>query len=96
MRDAVSKCTLEFLEDIKATCELWRVLDKLQTIQGVGVKVANCVALFGLQRYDAFPVDVWIERYIEHECGGYLDTSEYEDVRGVVQQYIFYYMLVRK
>lgn len=34
---------------------------------GVGVKVANCVSLFGLHHVDAFPVDVWIKRILEQE-----------------------------
>ncbi len=31
---------------------------------GVGTKVANCVLLFGYERLDAFPIDVWIERVL--------------------------------
>lgn len=34
---------------------------------GVGTKVANCVLLFGYERLEAFPIDVWIERVLrEH------------------------------
>lgn len=29
---------------------------------GVGPKIADCVLLFGFQKYEAFPVDVWIWR----------------------------------
>lgn len=29
---------------------------------GVGEKIADCVLLFGFQKYEAFPVDVWILR----------------------------------
>lgn len=31
---------------------------------GVGEKVANCVLLFGCDRIAAFPIDVWIERFL--------------------------------
>lgn len=31
---------------------------------GVGTKVANCVLLFGYERLEAFPIDVWIERVL--------------------------------
>lgn len=31
----------------------------LQTIKGVGPKVAECVLLYGLGRLEAFPLDVW-------------------------------------
>jgi len=32
--------------------------------KGVGDKVADCVLLFGFEKYDAVPVDVWIERIL--------------------------------
>jgi N-glycosylase/DNA lyase len=31
---------------------------------GVGLKVADCVLLFSLEKFEAFPVDVWIKRVI--------------------------------
>ena len=34
----------------------------LQTIKGVGPKVAECVLLYGLGRLEAFPLDVWMKR----------------------------------
>jgi len=34
----------------------------LQTLPGVGAKIADCVLLFGLGRLDAYPVDRWIRR----------------------------------
>jgi N-glycosylase/DNA lyase len=34
--------------------------------EGVGDKVADCVALFGLEKYEAFPIDVWIERAMRY------------------------------
>ena len=41
------------------TAECEKMLTK---IKGVGSKVANCCMLFGLDKRDAFPVDVWIKR----------------------------------
>lgn len=40
-------------------------LEQLLTVPGVGDKVANCVALFSLEKPAAFPVDVWIHRALE-------------------------------
>lgn len=37
---------------------------KLLEIPGVGPKVADCVMLFALNRFDVFPVDVWVKRVI--------------------------------
>jgi N-glycosylase/DNA lyase len=38
--------------------------EKLLTLSGVGLKVADCVTLFSLEKLEAFPVDVWIKRVI--------------------------------
>ena len=37
-------------------------LEALTALPGVGDKVANCVLLFSLDKPEAFPVDVWIQR----------------------------------
>lgn len=42
-----------------------RLVAHLQQLPGVGAKVAECVALFGFGRWDAFPVDRWVERAME-------------------------------
>lgn len=34
----------------------------LQTLQGVGPKVAQCIMLYGYHRMGSFPIDVWIKR----------------------------------
>jgi N-glycosylase/DNA lyase len=36
----------------------------LCTLPGIGRKVANCILLFGYERLDAVPVDVWIARIL--------------------------------
>ena len=52
----------------RADLERWRGMEEeelrraLQTIPGVGEKVAECVLLFAYGRCAAFPVDVWIGR----------------------------------
>ena len=48
-----------------------RALNALTALPGVGDKVANCVLLMSLDKREAFPVDVWIDRalrewYPEH------------------------------
>jgi len=37
---------------------------ELLRFSGVGLKVADCISLFGLEKLEAFPVDVWIKRAI--------------------------------
>lgn len=53
---------------------------ELQKINGVGPKVADCVALFGFGRTEAFPVDVRIQKCMERMygvTGNYRAVSEY-------------------
>ena len=64
----------------------------LKEIRGVGDKVAACVALFGMAKLDAFPVDVWMRRAIDQYFGGSLDPTVFGRYAGVAQQYIFHYI----
>ena len=73
---------------------------KLQTLLGVGPKVADCVALFGYHRSDSFPVDTWIEKvYKEDFLGNLKDRKKiaehfvkiFKNNAGYYQQYLFYY-----
>lgn len=70
----------------------------LKTISGVGDKVADCVLLFSLNKFEAFPVDTWIKKAME----GLYNVKEKEipnysrlnfgSYSGFAQQYIFYYI----
>lgn len=72
------------------------VLETLMTIKGIGLKVASCSALFGLEKNDAFPVDVWIKRVIEKYYPNGLDISNLGEYAGIAQQYLFYYERYRQ
>jgi len=61
----------------------------LQTIHGVGIKVANCVMLFAYGRLSCVPVDVWIQRVINVVYGGRSPFAEYGPYAGVYQQALF-------
>lgn len=65
--------------------------EKLKTILGVGDKVADCTLLFGFNKLDAFPKDVWIKRALEMYFPNGLPVSA-EKYMGIVQQYIFNYV----
>ncbi|GAB7014679.1 DNA-3-methyladenine glycosylase family protein [Methanogenium cariaci] len=64
----------------------------LQAYPGIGPKVADCVLLFGFQKYESFPVDVWI-RMIMHRLYGIgnpeksLTPAEYERIRRFAQEH---------
>ncbi len=51
------------LESLKAMPYL-EARKKLLEFSGVGLKVADCVLLFSLEKSEAFPVDVWVKRVI--------------------------------
>lgn len=67
------------------------LLETLQRIHGVGKKVANCVALFAYGRTACVPIDVWISRAIEYDCGGKSPFGLFGQNAGIIQQYVFYY-----
>ena len=67
------------------------LFNALQTVNGVGKKVANCICLFGYGRMARVPVDVWILRAIQEDCHGEDPFILFENNAGIIQQYIFYY-----
>ena len=72
------------------------LFEELQTVHGVGKKVANCICLFGYGRMGMVPVDVWIARAVDEDCHGEDPFSLFEDNAGIIQQYVFYYMKNRQ
>lgn len=100
--DAVAKiCDGSITEEMFRNAAQDQCEELLTTIKGVGVKVANCVMLFGLGRTEAFPIDVWIKRIMEslyfngEETDNAKITSyakeKYGIYGGYAQQYLFYY-----
>jgi len=65
---------------------------ELKKLRGVGDKVADCTALFGLNMTDAFPVDVWMKRAVAEFYGPGFDPGVFHPYAGIAQQYIFYYI----
>lgn len=63
----------------------------LMQIKGVGLKVASCALLFGFNKTDAFPVDVWVKRVLDKYYPQGLDLNNLGDNAGMIQQYLFYY-----
>ena len=90
--DAVRKTTQGILdmEELSAYSDI-HLLEALQQVDGVGKKVANCVALFGYGRSACVPIDVWISRAIKDECGGQSPFPLFGYNAGIIQQYVFYY-----
>ncbi|HSQ87357.1 DNA-3-methyladenine glycosylase family protein [Romboutsia sp.] len=75
-------------------------IKELTKFNGVGPKVADCIALFGIQKYDTFPVDVWVKRvmqefYVEDNMSlpkiRKYAIDKFAELSGFAQQYLFYY-----
>ena len=64
--------------------------ESLKTIYGVGPKVADCVLLFGFNRLEAFPMDVWMKRAMSALFPDGLPAFALPWA-GIAQQYIFHY-----
>ena len=45
-------------------CTLDTLRDALCVHSGIGMKIADCIALFGLGRFDAFPIDTHVKQYL--------------------------------
>lgn len=67
-------------------------MEELVKLHGVGVKVANCVSLYGLHHIEAVPIDVWIARILKDIYHDVFDWKIYDGYAGIVQQYMFYYI----
>lgn len=73
----------------------------LCNLTGVGPKVADCILLFSMSRYDVFPVDTWVKKIMHNHYGTDLKASvkslrsegqmRFGNLCGVAQQYLFYY-----
>lgn len=88
------------LESLKAMPYL-EARKKLVEFPGVGLKVADCVLLFSLEKTEALPVDVWIKRVILNHYAkelpeelvkklsahDSLSTSEYEKLNAFGRSY---------
>lgn len=77
-------------DDVRSAASYEDAEKLLLTVSGVGPKVAACTLLFGFERLDAFPVDVWIKRVMERRFPDGLDPSVFGEYAGVAQQYLFY------
>ncbi len=102
IRDFLDKLeTNEINLDHLKTLDYQALKKELMKIKGVGTKVSDCIILFGFSITNAFPVDVWIKRVVEHFYFKGKDTkieeielfgkTNFGNYGGFAQQYLFYY-----
>lgn len=100
------KSTVDKIVNKEKDLELIKKLDdeechnSMKDFNGIGPKVSDCIILFSMQKYSAFPVDVWVKRAMQYF---YLapDVSlpkirkfavdKFGVLSGFAQQYLFYY-----
>lgn len=89
------------LKELEEEQNIQNLRNKLLEIPGVGPKVADCIMLFALKKYEVFPIDVWVRRVISEL---YFDKNEqkpqviqkfakekYGKLAGLAQQYLFFW-----
>ncbi len=92
------------LENVSKLDDSGKIKNELLKLDGVGPKVADCIMLFSLKRYDVFPIDVWVRRvmndlYIHNENEekvskkmlNELAQNKFLGISGLAQQYLFYW-----
>ena len=92
------------IEKIKNFKDTEMIREELLKLDGVGPKVADCILLFAFNRYDVFPIDVWVRRvmndlYIKNPDESKVSKVEikklaeekYGELAGLAQQYLFYW-----
>lgn len=73
-------------------------LKYLMNNKGIGEKVASCILLFGYHRFDVFPIDTWVKKYMKDKY----NLEKVKDIRefmfnkystncGLIIQYVFHY-----
>lgn len=75
--------------------------EKLMEIDGVAEKIADCVSLFALEKMEAFPTDVWVERAVRelYFNGENVSTRKarefgrqyFGEHAGYAQEYLYYW-----
>lgn len=89
--DAATKwCSGEINEaELRGTKKLDDAVAYLCRVKGIGLKVASCALLFGFERLDPFPVDVWMKRVLDKYFEKDFDPATFGRYAGVAQQYLF-------
>ncbi|MBQ9024002.1 MAG: 8-oxoguanine DNA glycosylase [Bacilli bacterium] len=73
-------------------------LKYLMQNKGIGEKVASCILLFSYSRFDVFPIDTWVKKYMSDKYNitdvkniRKFSKEKYKDYCGLMIQYMFHY-----
>ena len=78
-------------------------LKYLMSFKGIGNKVASCILLFAYQKFDVYPIDTWVKKFMKEDYNieGEKNIKEftlktYNDYSGLAIQYMFNYKRNKK
>ena len=68
----------------------------LMSFRGIGMKGASCILLFAYQKYDVYPIDTWVKKYMDTNYGikdekriKEFCKEKYGEYSGLAIQYMF-------
>ena len=103
-RDQYIKNALDFLKKRRAFLDeidfmsTKDAIKELTSIKGIGLKVASCILLFGYSRFDTFPIDTWVKKFVSNnfnvkdninEISRYMEKTFGEN-SGIAIQYFYH------
>jgi len=104
-----SKAVLDGTLDLPALVQMpyAKAKEALMEMKGIGPKIADCIAIFSLEKLEAFPIDVWIRRALAEWYFPDQKTppdkvmlqwaqSHFGRYGGYAQQYLFHGQRLRK
>lgn len=78
-------------------------LKYLMNNKGIGEKVASCILLFAYSRFDVFPIDTWVKKYMKENYNidkvsdiKKFSIEHYNENCGLAIQYMFHFMRNKK
>ena len=92
----IQKITLNDINNIN-NMNTKEALDYLMSFKGIGLKIASCILLFGYHKFDVFPIDTWVKKYMYDAYGlkninkiEEFTRNNYKEYSGLVLQYMFH------
>ena len=71
--------------------------------KGIGMKVASCILLFAYQKFDVYPVDTWVKKFMKEDYNIEGESNirkftydTYKEYSGLAIQYMFNYKRNKK
>lgn len=94
--DFIQNIDLKIIEEIN-DMDTSTALKYLMSYNGIGLKVASCILLFSYKRFDVFPIDTWVKKYMldNYNIDNQKDIEKlakekYGNYSGLVIQYMFH------